>query len=264
MMTTKTKAWVNLGLLLVTLGVNFLGAAGYINDSSQADVSARFQTLITPAGFTFSIWSIIYGLMIISLIVMIVKYEDDYYHQAIEAITPLLWITFAANMVWIVTFSYILVGIPTIFIVIYLLGLTSILMKLLSLNKERRWLLPLTFGMHGGWLFIATLVNISAFLVKIEWNGFGISETTWTIITMILSIVIVIYVLSQVKNATFTLPIAWAYFGIYKELQTAGSYGTLEVIALINMALLIAMAVYVFVRNKNSILPILDRQTREV
>ena len=66
------------------------------------------------------------------------------------------------------------------------------------------------------------------------------------------------------KNATFTLPIAWAYFGIYKELQTAGSYGTLEVIALINMALLIAMAVYVFVRNKNSILPILDRQTREV
>ncbi|MER2010564.1 MAG: tryptophan-rich sensory protein, partial [Psychrobacillus sp.] len=66
-MKTKTKAWLNLGLLILTLGVNFLGGTGRINNLSQGDVSDMYNTLLTPAGFTFSIWSVIYGLLFISL-----------------------------------------------------------------------------------------------------------------------------------------------------------------------------------------------------
>src|SRR5699024_12861945 len=99
-MRTKTKAWVNLGLLLLTLAVNFLGGTGRINNTSQAEVSDMYHTLITPAGFAFSIWSVIYGLLLISLIMMIVKHQDYYYKKAIEEITPLLWISFITNMLW--------------------------------------------------------------------------------------------------------------------------------------------------------------------
>ena len=255
-MRTKTKAWINLGLLLLTLVVNFLGGTGRINNTSQGEVSDMYHTLITPAGFAFSIWSVIYGLLLISLIVMIVKYEDYYYRKAIEEITPLLWISFITNMLWIVTFSYLQIGISTIFIFIYLISLTLIVQRLRSLNDKKYWLLPLTFGLNTGWLFIATVVNVAAYLVQIEWNGFGLTEDTWALIIMVVALLLAVFVQSQVKNAAFPLPIAWAFFGIYQELQSISSYPTLEITALIITGLLIILAIYFFIRNKNSIYPL--------
>ncbi len=177
-MKTKTKAWLNLGLLILTLGVNFLGGTGRINNLSQGDVSDMYNTLLTPAGFTFSIWSVIYGLLFISLIMMVIRHEVAYFKEVIEAITPLLWVSFIANMIWIVLFSYLQIGLSTLFIFVYLFSLVFILKKLRGLNTQRQWLLPLTFGLNTGWLFIASVVNVSAFLVKIEWNGFGIDDAT--------------------------------------------------------------------------------------
>ncbi|HLR88600.1 MAG TPA: tryptophan-rich sensory protein [Atopostipes sp.] len=255
-MRTKTKAWVNLGLLLLTLAVNFLGGTGRINNTSQAEVSDMYHTLITPAGFAFSIWSVIYGLLLINLIMMIVKHQDYYYKKAIEEITPLLWISFITNMLWIVTFSYLQIGISTIFIFIYLISLTLIVQRLRHLNDKKYWLLPLTFGLNTGWLFIATVVNVAAYLVQIEWNGFGLAKDMWALIIMIVALLLAIFVQFQIKNAVFSLPIAWAFFAINQELQTTGSYPTLEITALVISGLLIILAIYFFIRNQNSIYPV--------
>lgn len=59
---------------MLTLGINYLGVAGFINNASQVEVSRQYQTLITPVGFAFSIWSLIYWLLIISLFVMLMKH----------------------------------------------------------------------------------------------------------------------------------------------------------------------------------------------
>lgn len=256
-MLTKTKAWVNLGLLLLTLVINFLGGTGRINNTSQAEVSDMYHTLITPAGFSFSIWSVIYGLLLISLLIMILKQKDHYYMKAIEEITPLLWTSFIMNMLWIILFSYLQIGISTIFIFIYLISLTLIVQRLRHINDKKYWLLPLTFGLNTGWLFIATVVNVSAYLVQIEWNGFGFTEDTWALIIMIVALLLATFVQFQIKNAVFPLPIAWAFYGIYQELQTTGSYSILEMTALIITGLLIILAIYFFIRNQNSIYPVL-------
>lgn len=259
-MQTKTKAWINLTLFVLTLIVNTLGGTGLINGTSQKDVSDMYHTLITPAGFAFSIWSLIYGLLFISLIVMLVKSKERYYEKAIDSITPYLWISFITNMIWIVTFSYLQIGISTLFIFIYLISLTMIVQKLRQLNHEKRWLLPLTFGLNTGWLFIATVVNIAAFLVQIEWNGFGIADNTWTLIIMGVSFLLASFVLFQIKNAAFPLPIAWAFFAINRELQTANTTLTLEIFPLVLAVLFVILALYFFVRNDKNIYP-LQRNT---
>lgn len=56
-------------------------------------------------------------------------------------------------------------------------------------------------------------------LVKLKWNGFGITAEIWAIIILIIAILIVVAVLSKIRNAAFPLPIAWAYFGIYRFLS---------------------------------------------
>ncbi|PTQ81404.1 hypothetical protein C8U37_1221 [Trichococcus patagoniensis] len=83
-MKLKTKSWINAILLIFTLIVNGMGAFGVINGLSQKEVSDMYPTLITPAPSTFSIWSIIYTFLIISIIVMIFKNQDSYYERAID------------------------------------------------------------------------------------------------------------------------------------------------------------------------------------
>lgn len=266
-MTIKQKAWLNFILLLATLGVNFAGGTGLINNMSQKEVSDRYSTLITPASMTFSIWSVIYILLVVSMIVMIVKHRDEYYARAIEEISMPFWLTCVLNMLWIVTFSYLQLGISTIFIFAFVLTLAFICRKLLAINhQEKRWLLPLTFGLYTGWLFIATVVNVAAYLVQMEWNGFGISASNWAIIILIVSVVLILIVLTQLKNAVFPIPVAWAYWGIYQQLHSSegqgGAYPALEMIAIVGMVVLVAVAVYLLYRNQFTVLPS-ERNGRE-
>lgn len=72
-MSRTKNAWINGLFFIVTLVVNGLGAAGLISGFSQKEISDMYITLITPAPSTFSIWSVIYILLLTSIIVMIVK-----------------------------------------------------------------------------------------------------------------------------------------------------------------------------------------------
>ncbi len=77
-MNTNQKALINGLFLVLTLIINTLGAIGLINGYTQKEISDMYITLITPSAATFSIWGLIYSLLIISIIVMIVKKDDPY------------------------------------------------------------------------------------------------------------------------------------------------------------------------------------------
>lgn len=256
-MDTKKKVGLNALFLIVTLIVNALGAFGLINGMSQSDVSDKYFTLITPSGFTFSIWSLIYGLLAISFVVLYLRREKNYYQKALDKITPLFILSSLLNMAWIVLFSFEMVELSTLFIFAYTVVLSLICKQLLALNDGKHFLLPLTFGLNTGWLMIATVVNVAASLVKIGWNGFGLSDTIWAIITLILATFIVIFVTTQTQNAAVPLPIAWAFYGIHQSLVNdhTGDYGLLQIVAIVGIVVLIGVAAIQFYKNNYHILP---------
>lgn len=186
------KAWINGMLLVVTLIINTLGAIGLINGLSQKQISDMYLTLITPSPATFSIWSVIYSLLIISIIVMIIKKNDPYFQSAVDQISTLFWISCAFNIAWIVSFSYVLVELSVLFIFGFVITLSLLCQRLMKIHEKNRWLLPLSFGIYTGWLFIATVVNIAAALVKLKWNGFGIADHVWAIIILIIAVLLVV------------------------------------------------------------------------
>ena len=59
------------------------GSPFLIGGMSQADISALYPTAITPAGITFSIWSIIYLMWIISSIMIAAKKIEITKNQSI-------------------------------------------------------------------------------------------------------------------------------------------------------------------------------------
>jgi len=255
-MDRSKKVGLNVIFLAATLIVNTLGVFGFINGTTQSDVSNQYFTLITPSGTTFSIWSVIYGLLIISLIVMYLKRDNDYYQKAIDKITPLFIVTCLLNIAWIVLFSFVLVELSTLFILAYAIGLALLCQQLLKIHDGKRWLLPLTFGLYTGWLMIATVVNVATALVKLDWNGFGIADSIWAIIILIASALLVLVVQLRIKNAALPLPVAWAYFGIYQNMTNVHD-GTLAIprtIAIAGMVVLIGFAAVQFYKNRYGIL----------
>ena len=258
-MSSRKNAWVNASFLMVTLGINTLGALGIINGLSQKEVSDMFPTLITPSPSTFSIWSVIYSLLIASVLVMIIKKKDSYYHQAINRLPVLFPLSCIFNIAWIISFSYVQIELSVLFILGLVFTLALICKQLLHIQEDGRWLLPLTFGLYTGWLFIATVVNISAALVKLDWNGFGLADEIWAAIILIVAVLLVIGVQLNIRNAVFPLPVAWAYFGIYQFLKAleafGGQHGLLQVISLAGMTVLIASAAIQLYRNHFSLIP---------
>ncbi len=262
-MNRTKQAWINGLFFIITLVVNALGATGFINGLSQKEISDKYMTLITPSPSTFSIWSLIYTLLLISVIMMIVKKDDIYYKNAVDEITSLFRISCILNIVWIIAFSYLLVELSTLFILGFAITLSLICLKLRKINDGKHFLLPLTFGMYTGWLLIATVVNVSAALVKLKWNGFGIAPEIWSGIILGVAIVLVVIVIRSNKNAILPLPIAWAYFGIYKFLKAPevfrGEFAKLQTIALVGMVLLIGIAAIQLYQNNFALLPKKER-----
>ena len=252
-MGRKAKALVSGAVLAVTLVINWMGATGIINNLSQQEVSDQFPTLITPGPATFSIWGLIYTLLIASVVMMIIKSEDSYYGRAIDTITPLFWVSSAWNIAWIVAFSYLRIGLSTLLIFGFVITLALINQKLRDIQTPKHWLLPLAFGFYGGWLFIATVVNTAAWLVQIEWGRFGIAESLWGTLILLVALVLTFGVLQQHRNAIYPIPIAWAYFGIYQALTMnvdgPNPYGVMPWVALAGMVVLAGMAIYRLSQN---------------
>lgn len=253
------KAWINAAFFIITLLVNGLGGSGLINGISQKEISDRYITLITPSPSTFSIWGIIFTLLFISMVVMILKRKDAYYQKAIDEINIYFRISCILNIVWMFAFSYLYIELSTFFIFGFLIMLTLICEKLREIHERKRFLLPLTFGLYTGWLFIATVVNIAASLVKLEWNGFGIPSEIWAAMILAIGVILVFVVLKSTKNVVLPLPVAWAYFGIYKFLNAPegfqGQFGFLQTISIIGMIFLIGMAAMQLYKNNFGLFP---------
>ena len=258
-MDRTKKAWINALFFIITLAINALGAMGVINGLSQKDISDKYQTLITPSPSTFSIWGVIFTLVIISLIVMIVKKKDLYYQKAIDNITILFRASCIFNILWMITFSYLFIELSTLFSLGFVITLALICLKLKRIHMNNHFLLPLTFGLYTGWVMIATVVNVAAALVKLKWNGFGMPDEIWASITLGLAIILVIIVVKSNKNAVIPMPIAWAYLGIYQNLKSPdgvnGQYGMLQIVSLVGMAILIGIAAIRLYKNHFILLP---------
>ncbi len=61
---------------------------------------------------------------------------------------------------------------------------------------------------------MASIANVATYLVKIGWDGFGISATIWTILLVLIAVVINVIVTWKRNMREFALVGAWALIGI--------------------------------------------------
>lgn len=215
----KTVQLTNIVGFIITLYINYATSTGVINNTTQADVSDAYATLFTPAGYAFSIWGFIYvllfGFIVYQSRSLFVKVRND------EFILKTGWwfvLSCAANSLWCYLFvsDYMLASVFVIFLLLFCL-LKIILNNRMELDDKPISVIVFVwwpFVIYSGWLTVACIANVATHLVKVEWNGWGISEVTWTLVMMGVATSVNLIVTWSRNMREFALVGAWALIAI--------------------------------------------------
>ncbi|WP_432412577.1 tryptophan-rich sensory protein [Rasiella sp. SM2506] len=215
----KTLQLANSIAFLVTIYFNYASSTGIFNDTTQANMSAKYQTLFTPAGYAFSIWGFIY-LLLFSFVIyqsrsLFVKVRDDGF-----VLKTGWWFVLScmANSLWCYLFvsDYILASVVVIFFLLFCL-LKIVLHNRMELDDKPISVIVFLwwpFVIYSGWLTVACIANVSTFLVKIDWDGFGLSPETWTVFMIGVATSVNLIVTWSRNMREFALVGAWALIAI--------------------------------------------------
>jgi hypothetical protein len=209
--------------------INALANILPIGGVTTGEISDAYPNLFAPTAFTFSIWGLIYLLLgAYTVYQMSFSYKNKEKDKLCGKIAPYFAISSVANILWILSWHYRLMSLSVLLIAIILICLIKIadILRGEKLTTTENLLIKAPFSIYFGWITVATIANITTFLVSISWNGFGLSNAIWTIIVLLVGAIIGVWRMLKDKDFAYGLVLVWAYLGIYiKHASTSGFAG---------------------------------------
>ncbi len=214
----KIYALLNLIVLVSVIFWNYWVNAKGLNGNTVGSLSAEYQNLFTPAGYAFSIWGIIFLSLLAQAIFFVSRaFNTSKDSDFLSQIGPYLILANIGNGLWLYMWLMEYTGLS----VVVMLGiLASLVIVILNTNMER-WHAPRPIifwlwwpiALYSGWIAVATIANISAYLAKIGW-GMGESEITWTIVMIIVAVLLNLFMIATRNLREFACVGVWALVAI--------------------------------------------------
>ena len=244
---TEQSSWVDtfraVLVAAATVGViafNFLAATGRLNGVDTGAISDKYPTLITPAGYAFSIWTLIY----IGLIAFSVWQLLPANRARFANIRSFYILSCALNCGWLYMWHTDQIAICSL--LLFLLAVTLFFINLYLRRTEGAgdyWFVKAPFGLYFGWVTAATLVNFAILLVY--WRV-GLSEVAWVITSVVLILIAAalgVLLRIRLNNYLYPLAIAWAIAAI--GVKQSGNTAVVVASAIAMIACLIATLSFV-------------------
>lgn len=209
----------NLLAFVAVIVVNYGSNTGMINDRTIGEMSGMTQNLFTPAGYAFAIWGLIY-LLLLGFIVYQIRslfkpVRDDSF---LERIGWWFVLSCIANITWIVLWLNAQFG----YSVIAMFFLLFCLLRIVVANRMELWDAPISvivflwwpFVIYSGWITVASIANVAAYLTAEGWTGGGLGPVVWTLILIAIATVVNLWVTWTRNMREFALVGAWALLAI--------------------------------------------------
>jgi hypothetical protein len=200
---------------LIVIAVNAAANILPINGVGTGELSARYPTGFTPAGWVFSIWGLIYlGLVAYSLHAARVGTPGN--ARTDRVLMPYL-ASCVGNAAWIFAWHFELIAASLACMLVILGGLLAAYVRL---NAEppasfaERACVDLPFSLYLGWITTATLANLAALFFDLGVYPFELAMDEWAILTVVAATGIYAAAGVRTGDAVYTAVFAWASIGI--------------------------------------------------
>lgn len=209
-------------MLVVMVTVNALANILPINNQTTGAISDSFPIYFVPAGYVFSIWGIIYLLLIGFTIYQLLPKKQM--NQLLDRVGQLFILGSIANTVWILLWHY---NHPVLSVAAMVILLVTLILSYLRIKNESTYpslsekiFLHIPFSVYIGWISVATIANISVAFYVLSWGALGISGQVWTAILLFVVGILTSTMLVKHRDYAYYLVIFWATVGIYAKFST--------------------------------------------
>ena len=244
---------LNFVFFLLMVAVNYLAVALPINGKTTGELSNQYPNLFVPAGFTFAIWGVIYTLLLAFCIYQVQSLfsrRTSVADAVVSRMGGLFMLSCVFNMAWIVAWHYEFTLLSVGIMLAFLLTLVTIYQRLgigfNALSRGEKWFVHVPFSVYLGWISIATIANVTAWLVDNSWGGFGFNPNVWTVFMLAVGVTLAAYMVLVTNGVFFGLVAMWAYFGI--AARQYQSEDPSRIVAYAAMAGLVLVAIMVVAR----------------
>jgi hypothetical protein len=239
----KINDWVgNIIAFIIVIAVNMMANALPIGGQTTGEIAAKYASPFMPAGYTFSIWGIIY--LGLSAFVIYQALPGQRHNDLLAKIHKAFVINCMANAAWIFVWHFDLLWLSLLVMVI-ILGTLVKIYRLLGIadrpmTRGQFWFVNLPFSLYLGWITVATLANISVVQTAMAWDHFGIQAVNWTLIKLAITGAIGAAVVLLRGDIIFVLPIVWAALGIaVNQIALPAVWGAAKVLTVLFVLLII-------------------------
>lgn len=216
----KTLQTLNILGFIAVLVLNGLANGLPINGYTTGELSALYPNLFTPAGFTFSIWGLIYtalwgfiGFQARGL------FSNKAHPKAVNLIGMWFFISCIANGGWILAWHYQLLWLSILLMTLLLFSLITIYRNLgpgiRTVTTLEKWCVHAPFSLYLSWISVAAIANVTALLVDLNFGGWGLPEAFYAAVMVIVATLIGLFMLNKNFDWLYTTVLLWAFFGIY-------------------------------------------------
>ncbi|SDN74949.1 tryptophan-rich sensory protein [Alkalicoccus daliensis] len=238
---------INLVVLVIIVGMNALANILPLNNMTTGELSQEVNVLFTPAGYVFSIWSLIY----ITLGIWVIRSLFTSHAGDIKAVDNIGWLFVwngIFNVSWLLLFHYEFFPWTMLPMAALLLSIILIYRQILQAGKVSVWT-KLPFAIYMGWVSVAFIVNIGILFNTFGFeDGFIISNELWTVIIIPAGGIIAAIIAEKYKDIIYSSVFVWAFIGIYVE--RAEEVQFIAVTAAVTAALLLLYNIIFLVRKK--------------
>lgn len=202
-----------------------------LNGYSTGAVSALYKNEFVPAGFTFSIWGIIYVLLIgwifSAALILWRRPSTDFRWRHVLSILFYFNLSCFLNGSWIIAWHYLQVALSAGIMICLWFVLWMIYQRMQTYQSAitglSRVFLYHSFVVYFAWISVALIANVTALLVDCQWNGWGLPASFWSILMITIAFLIGVFMSLFRSEPAFVLVFAWAFLGIGKGQQN-GTY----------------------------------------
>lgn len=203
--------------IAAAIATNVLAVALPLAGRDTAAVSDMYPVRFTPAGYVFSIWSVIYlGLIAFAIWQALPAQRSD---PAVRRLDEPVLVGCVANAVWLVMWHNLWIPASLLVMLVLLGSLIATYTRLgtgvrPARSAGERWCARLPFSIYLGWISVATIANASIVLYHLGWRGAPLSEAAWAAIVLAVAAVLALVMARRHGDAAYGLVIAWAAYGI--------------------------------------------------
>lgn len=261
----RATKWFSVIALVLTIGINTFANTFRIGGFTTGEISSRYPNLFTPAGFTFSIWGVIYTLLAIYSVYQFSVIRQRAKSCVDEQIYNRIGVLFIAscllNIGWIFAWHYRVIDASLLLIVGLFIVLSMIVRKVhqLTFSERTAWdyiCIVVPFMVYFGWITVAMVANTNAWLVSIGWKEFYINQPFWFAAALLIGFSIGIWNSIYLRDIGYALVLVWAAFGIFMRhiggTENPSDFPIIISVISVALAILIANLVYVGVLQRRA------------